>query len=237
MEKKTTKILIIISAIILAGGLITAALFLTKGTIKNKKDKGSDKDGNIINGPFQPEEIRQAGKHIYYSSRFIENNHMERDEVREVMDYLEILDETLTEDIFVCGAYKSYLGGRNISAYQYLNGAIIPDVYYQSALNASYPTLVLTDRHKPVTSLDTTDIIPAEELFDKVMDLAEINRDKMFFDKNDQTEITGTYRLEYDANKDILYYSFRINEYSEVCINAKTGDFTKQHFWDGVYVD
>ena len=33
MEKKTTKILIIISAIILAGGLITAALFLTKGTI------------------------------------------------------------------------------------------------------------------------------------------------------------------------------------------------------------
>ena len=74
-------------------------------------------------------------------------------------------------------------------------------------------------------------------LFDKVMDLAEINRDKMFFDKNDQTEITGTYRLEYDANKDILYYSFRINEYSEVCINAKTGDFTEQHFWDGVYVD
>lgn len=49
--------------------------------------------------------------------------------------------------------------------------------------------------------------------------------------------ITGTYRLEYDANKDILYYSFRINEYSEVCINAKTGDFTEQHFWDGVYVD
>ena len=69
MEKKTTKILIIISAIILAGGLITAALFLTKGTIKNKKDKGSDKDGNIINGPFQLEEIRQAGKHIYYSKQ------------------------------------------------------------------------------------------------------------------------------------------------------------------------
>ena len=52
----------------------------------------------------------------------------------------------------------------------------------------------------------------------------------------DKGRIYGTYNLEYDVSNG-LYYSFRINEFSEIKADAGTGAIISEYYFDGEYVD
>ncbi|MCR5148810.1 MAG: hypothetical protein K6C35_07565 [Eubacterium sp.] len=238
MQDKKKNILIILTTIILAGGFITAGTLVMPKTLKNKNE--NDDTAYIgkseFTGPLQPENIQKLGKHIYYSDMLWEKRNMDDTEKEDMIAYLSFLDKHTGDDLYICGFNTLSISGEpSVNAYQYLNGAIIPNVFYRTDDNYSY--ISPTGRAMPLSQLDTSDLIPPQELFDKVLELAEQNRNQMFFSPKDTTPISGTYRLEYDTEADELYYSFRLNEYSEIRVDAKTGNITRQYFWNGVYID
>lgn len=241
MQKKKKNILLILTIIILAGGFITAAVLVVPKTLKIKNENNDSTDiydGSEITGPFQPENIQKHGDHIYYSDKLWENRGLDESEKEDVIAYLSDLDKYIGNDLYICGfSFLSAYGDIFVNAYQYQNGVLIPGVRYSTEDNYPFLDLSPTSKSLPVALIDTSDIIPAQELFGRVLDLAEQNRSQMFFNPKDTTPISGIYRLEYDVKTDVLYYSFRLNEYSEIRVDARDGSIVSQYYWDGVYVD
>ncbi len=222
------KIIITLMIILVAGGMIAAGLYF----INN--------NNNLIEetGPIRAEKVKHIGKHIYYPEDMYALKTADKDTKREFFDYIEKLDKNIDYDIYVCGMHR-FVRSRDIciNAYQYLDGVVIPNVFYHSAENSDIPKMLLSDRGTPVSDLDTSNLIPAQDLVDDVYFLAEQNSGKMYFEDYHNQEIYGTYNLEYDTESGILYYSFNLNEYSEVHVDAKTGNIIYKYFWDGTMED
>ena len=193
---------------------------------------------NNDTGPIRAEKMKRIGNHIYYSEDMYALRKADKDTKEEFLNYLEELDKNIDYDIYVCGTYRSAINkDLCINAYQYLNGAVIPNVFYRSDNYSDEPRILLSDREAPVNSFDTSDLVPASEIVDDVLQLTEQHKDELYFDDYNNKEIVGTYRLEYDTYSNSLYYRFDINETSEVRIDAKTGQIIYEYFWDGTIVD
>lgn len=181
-----------------------------------------------------------VGDHIYYSSNLFEGRGYSSAEEKEMLKYLEEVDATLDEDLYITGHTTwSETGEHKFYARQYINGAVAANVFYVTDWDKPSPNIVYaadSSPSSPLSDLDTSKAISPEVLFATVKEEAEKNSDKLggyYSDKG----VYGTYLLSYDPTMGGLVYDFRVNEYSQVVFNAKTGELVYENFWDGAIDD
>ncbi|MCR5251439.1 MAG: hypothetical protein K6E50_12620 [Lachnospiraceae bacterium] len=257
MERKTKILLGILAFVLIGGGVLATVLFLSlgsnagnnSGSNAGQKQKVDIQIPDVIKNvvlpsastsepkPVHAEEILQIGQHIYYSERLFENRHADEKERQEILDYLEEADQHVSRDVYICGSFRNSITDEPcMNAYQYLNGAIIPNVFFRTDDDLPYPNLVDGGRGTPVRKLDTSGLLDGDELAEKAISLAEQNKNKMMVDRT-TGEIYGTYRLEYDEERDILYYSYQLNEYSQIKLDARTGYVVEEYYFNGEFPD
>ena len=187
--------------------------------------------------PFQDDIAGKVGKHIYYSTYMFEYGDMTGSEKKELMDYLEKADKGLDEDVFVIG-YKYIQIEKRLRVYarQYKDGVVVPDVTYGTDLDNPDPNIVINRKNQPVKTIpDKEGLIDPKGLFETVKRLAEEHKNELA--DYSKKGVYGTYLLCYDLNRNILVYKFRINDYSSLSFDAKTGKVVDEYYYDGVIVD
>ena len=206
--------------------LITAMLFCGCGSTGMAQSTNQTYDG------FKCAIAGSSGKHIVYSVTIAERENISKEELEEFYDYLDDVDDTLTEGIYVLGYSKSSMDGTvSIYAYQFVNGVVVPEVTYITDRGDPKPNIKLNSETAPVkVVIDTTGVLSVDKIIPDVKKAAEKHKD----DLNDyENGIRGTYLLCYDRKSDKLYYEFKINTTSYVKVDAKTGDFIEEYFWNG----
>ena len=187
--------------------------------------------------PFQEEIAGKVGKHIYYSAYMVEYKDMTGSEKKKLMEYLEEVDKGLDEDIFVVGYKYIELEKRlRVYARQYKDGVVVPEITYGTDLDNPDPNIVINRKNRPVGSIPGKEgLIDPKELFETVEKLAEEHKNELLDYR--EKGVYGTYLLCYDLRRDILVYEFRINDYSTLSFDAKTGKIVDEYYFDGVIVD
>ena len=226
MKKKTAAIAGIIAlSAALMGGCGSSA------TVDDAVDYIVEKVNVVKDDTFREDIAGSVGDHIIYSYNLFENRGHSDQEKKDMLEYLEKVDKKLNEDIFVTGfTIMSFDGSYRFYARQCGNGAVVKDIYYATDIDDPSPNIVIVDG-APVKVPDTTGLIPAEELFDKVKSRAEVNSSDLcdYHSKG----IYGDYLLCYDMKNDLLVYDFTVNDYSHVILDAKTGDLVEEDYFNG----
>lgn len=213
---KRTRI-IQITSFVLAGILIIAAVMLF---VMPKKSND-----------ITCEEIRTIGDHIYYPENLLISDNYSEEQIETVKSYLESLDKTLDEDVYItlCMYYPMH-ERIDVSATAYVNGVVLSYFPY-TATSQNDKGLVQKFSRMTRPELDTSGLLDPEKLIPSVKDFASQNTDKMYMDHKDT--IYGTYLLKYDMEKETLYYEYTLNRWSFVNVDAKTGEIIGWNFYDG----
>ena len=244
MKKKTTIIAAIAGVLLLIAVIAAVILIIVNApgvTDKERERKeyagtGSETDAqSALYGSYTPLVTGRMGTHVYYTDNVIKDRDLTRSEEKEIRDCLEQVDKELTEDILVVGWCRQSINDRLLfNAYQYYDGVIIPDVTYRLTQNGSM-NIKQTGDIPAVTSLDLSGMTEPEELFPVVDELAMQHEAELYMDQG--KEIYVVYNPEYDVFRDELYYYFRINDYSRIRIDAKTGDILEEYYFNGEFID
>ena len=183
-------------------------------------------------GPAFREDIDgSVGDHIIYSYNLFEGRNYTEKEKRDMLDYLEKVDAGLSEDLYVVGFTKMSIDGSyRFYARQICNGAVVSDVTYITDIDDPQPNIKLLDG-TPLSTLDTSGVMDPKELIDDVEALANAHSSELC----DYTSkgVYGDYILSYDERLGQLVYDFRVNEYSEVKLDAKTGSVVEEYYFNG----
>ena len=251
MRKKAA---VIFGTALVAAGLLCAcskgsSSSSTSSTV-NSSTSGNDDSEGIVDevlktvgrtvlaqsADFHEDIVGTVGDHIYYSSNLFDSRKYSADEKKAMLEYLEAVDATLSEDLYVTGYTDGgSTGDQRFYARQYINGAVVSDVYYATEWDNPSPNIVLASDAQPVADLDTSNVISPEVLFPIVKEEAEKNSDKL----NDYNNkgVYGFYLLSYESTGDRLVYDFTVNDYSHVKFDAVTGDLVSEDFWNGAIED
>lgn len=235
------------AAVIFFAGGDTQASDAERGRIENNATtviaKGPEEQGmedtekNVaLPGNIMPQNVDHIGSHIYVTDNVFRDRNLAADEEKKMIEYLKDADQYLTEDILVVGwSYSSITDELRFNARQYLAGVEVPEVTYWSELDGSH-RIVQTDPGTPVvTSVDTAGLIDPISLIPVVEQLAKQHESEIYMDRDHK--VYGEYHTEYDVNTKELYYVFNINEYSEISIDARTGQVLREYYFNGEYVD
>ena len=246
------------AAVIFGTALVAAGLLCacgkgsgssSTGSAVNSSNSGNDSESivdEVLKGigrtalaqsaDFHEDIVGTVGDHIYYSGNLFEGRGYSSDEKKAMLEYLETVDASLTEDLYVTGySDGGSTGDQRFYARQYINGAVVSDVYYATDWDKTSPNIVLASDAQPVADLDTSNVISPEVLFPIVKEEAEKNSDKL----NDYNNkgVYGFYLLSYESAGDRLVYDFTVNEFSHVKFDAVTGDLVDEEFWNGAIAD
>ena len=188
---------------------------------------------------FKEVRVEKVGNHIYIEENFCEKR-MREDQKKEIMAALEEADKLIDEDMYVYGVSESFdKSGYSFNADRYVKGVDITDakarcdckdgVYtWKSSSGGTYT--------KQDIDIDTSKVIPAEDLYKKVFDLATKHKKEMILFDEENFQIRGEYTLRYTEGRG-LYYFFGIYDYSSVQVDAITGDIIEYYFFNGLYID
>ena len=188
---------------------------------------------------FKEVRVGQVGNHIYIEEDFCEKR-MREDQKKEIMAALEEADKLIDEDMYVYGVSESFdKSGYNFYANRYVKGVEITDdivrceckggVYtWKSSSGGTYT--------KQDIDIDTSKVIPAEDLYNKVFKLATDHKKEMILFDDENFQIRGEYTLRYNEQYG-LHYFFVIYDYSSVQVDAITGDIIEYYFFNGLYID
>ena len=250
MRKKAA---VIFGTMVVAAGLLCAcskgsSSSSTSSTV-NSSTSGIDSEGVVDevlktvgrtalaqSADFHEDIVGTVGDHIYYSSNLFDSRKYSAEEKESMLEYLEAVDATLSEDLYITGYSSGFdIGDQRFYARQYINGAVVSDVYYATEWDNPSPNIVLASDAQPVADLDTSNVISPEVLFPIVKEEAEKNSDKL----NDYNNkgVYGFYLLSYESAGDRLVYDFTVNEFSHVKFDAVTGNLVSEDFWDGTIED
>jgi hypothetical protein len=245
--------IVIFGTALVAAGLLCAcskgsSSSSTSSTV-NSSNSGNDSEGVVDevlktvgrtalaqSADFHEDIVGTVGDHIYYSSNLFDSRKYSSDEKKAMLEYLETVDASLTEDLYVTGySDGGSTGDQRFYARQYINGAVVSDVYYATDWDKTSPNIVLASDAQPVADLDTSNVISPEVLFPIVKEEAEKNSDKL----NDYNNkgVYGFYLLSYESAGNRLVYDFTVNEFSHVKFDAVTGDLVSEDFWNGAIAD
>lgn len=191
---------------------------------------------------FSEMKIEKIGNHTYYSETMFDLRGRTEEEREEVLSQMRKADKQLNRDIFVTG-FNSEFGTENFRLFglRMTNGIAEAKMSLNSGWDMEKDE-VLWGSHRygliefmPEVTIDPEGVMQAELLFEKVYNLAKDN-EKYIFEHRRTEPISGTYMLK--ANEEgVVYYEFRINKYTTIEVNAKTGEVMNEYYWDGVYVD
>ena len=188
---------------------------------------------------FKEVSVVQVGNHIYIEENFCEKR-MREDQKKEIMAALEEADKLIDEDMYVYGVSESFdKSGYSFNADRYVKGVDITDakarcdckdgVYtWKSSSGGTYT--------KQDIDIDTSKVIPAEDLYNKVFKLATEHKKEMILFDDENFQIRGEYTLRYNEQYG-LHYFFGIYDYSSVQVDAITGDILEYYFFNGLYID
>ena len=188
---------------------------------------------------FKEVRVGQVGNHIYIEEDFCEKR-MREDQKKEIMAALEEADKLIDEDMYVYGVSESFdKSGYSFNADRYVKGVDITDakarcdckdgVYtWKSSSGGTYT--------KQDIDIDTSKVIPAEDLYSKVFKLATEHKKEMILFDDENFQICGEYTLRYNEQYG-LHYFFGIYDYSSVQVDAITGDILEYYFFNGLYID
>ena len=156
------------------------------------------------------------------------------------MKALKEVDKEIDTDVYVYGVSESFdKSGYSFNADMYVKGVDITDVKVRcECKNGIYTWKSFSGGEyvKQDIDIDTSNVIPAEKLYDKVFKLAKQHENEMFISIPEAQPIHGEYTLWYNEDRG-LYYFFRINENSSVQVDAITGEIIESYFWNGICID
>ena len=189
--------------------------------------------------PFREDIAGRIGDHLVYSYNLFEGPGKKPTdaEKQDMIEYLEKVDRDLDVDLFITGhIIMSADGSHRFYAKQYVNGAVVEDVTFSTDYNDPKPNIVLLeDSLPPVSDIDTSGLVDAATLIPEVIARAETHASEL--DGHEQKGVYGDYLLVYDAVNDVLAYEFRVNEYSCIRFDAKTGLVLEEKYWNGAICD
>jgi hypothetical protein len=176
---------------------------------------------------FKPANILKIGEHTYYPDYLIEEDDRARSDKDHIITELTKADKELHDDVFIYSYGESETGGEyRFFGKTMMNGVIVESAEMIAPYDPAAGYVWDCDFSKyRRTDIDKTNLLPAEDLCDKVYDAAK-NRKGI--------DLVGTYLLKADS-EGTLYYEFRIGKYSNVTIDARTGEIINEFYWDGRY--
>lgn len=189
------------------------------------------KSGQMPEGAFKENGWIKIGEHTYYPEDLFEDD-CDEEEKNYIIQTLEKADQDLTDDVFMYGMGQAMQKGEFRFYGKMINDGVIYDCadmncWYDEE-TAGYAWTIDYSKFRR-TDFDKNGLIPAEEVFEKVYESAS-KSDKV---RKSADDITGTYLLFVDS-EGTLYYSFTVNKYSVVCVDAKTGEILSERYWDGI---
>ena len=189
--------------------------------------------------PFHEDIAGRIGDHLVYSYNLFEGPGKKTTdaEKQDMIEYLEKVDRDLDVDLFITGhIIMSADGSHRFYAKQYVNGAVVEDVTFSTDYNDPKPNIVLLeDSLPPVSDIDTSGLVDAASLIPEVIARAETHASEL--NDHNKKGVYGDYLLTYDPVNDILAYDFRVNEYSSIVFDAKTGRVLEEKYWNGAISD
>ena len=224
----------LIIALIIAGGVLTAALavfliftFFITGTGRSLSASGFGKarqvTQTVVSGvtpnTFSPVKTTKVGSHITYEDDFFERCYYKPEEKKAVLSYFPKIDKQLTDDVYLCMAQRgdSMLGfDYRIGFYQVLNGAVIDDTFEEVLIKDGKITVSMNATRPFVSGInapDTGSFIPINEIYDVVEQHCEAHKSEMTFGQEEP--LSGTYYLQYGlivpTQSYGYYYYFTVN--------------------------
>ena len=203
--------------------------------------------------PFREDIAGKVGDHIYYSYNLYEGRNLDAAAKKEIFDYLEAVDQKLTEDMYITGwCHAAYDGRILIYGKLRINGFIVPEYSYMTSYGDSTPNIssaketysdeieisdgvYLPNEIDRLKKIDASGVVDPKDLIPIVTEKAKEHKDDLF--EYDKTGAYGEYLLCYDIYDERLIYDFRINDYSEIIFDALTGEIVKEKYWDGTIID
>lgn len=218
--------------------LTTVMMFAMTGC-GSKNTLASTKAETTPDTAFEEVKVEQVGSHIYIEENFCEKR-MRENQKSEIMKALKEVDKEIDTDVYVYGVSESFdKSGYSFIADMYVKGVDITDVKVRcECKNGIYTWKSFSGGEyvKQDIDIDTSNVIPAEKLYDKVFKLAKQHENEMFISIPEAQPIHGEYTLWYNEDRG-LYYFFRINENSSVQVDAITGEIIESYFWNGICID
>ena len=227
------KMLVMIISAILVASLLTYAISIAE---MKKSERGSAE-----NAVFTEVKMVKVGNHTYYPDTLFDLRRPKIEDKEWIIEFMKKADRDLTYDVYVTGFNSMYATDEfRMFGLKMEQGVVEPDISLNTGILPDGSVIWGSSRYGieenfPEIPIDLTAVRPADRYFDAVYALAEEHKDEMFAIRGEEP-ISGTYMLKVKHTGEI-YYEFVINEFSYVNVNAKTGEITLQHFWNGVYED
>ena len=191
-------------------------------------------DGKVPAGIFKAAELIKLGEHTYYPEDLFKDGGRNEKLKDYLISQLEKADKELHDDVYVHGVGEA----EEKDAYRFFGNMMNDGVIYEKAnMTCWYESETKSNVWNYDSSFRRTDfsksgLRPAEAFFADVYEKASSSE---ALEKMREDKVTGgTYLLFSDAGGR-LFYRFTVNKHSIVEVDAKTGEFTRERYWDGWY--
>jgi hypothetical protein len=228
-------------------GIFTFGLQQHSAIYYKTKSVGQTAIATITPPSMNPEKASQYGDHVYWPDEIFESDYLNDAQKNDIFSYFPAIDQAMPDDGYitsiVSGDRSPYFDfDYEIKFCRIVDGALIDDTRMAATIQNGHVS-VTKDYSLPfydnVPALDSTALAPMNDIIDMVENLAKQNEDKMFCGHKEP--IKGTYTLRYGLlereDGPCYYYNFNINEYSNIAVEAYSGNVLYEHYWNGVYVD
>lgn len=180
---------------------------------------------------FEAQVLNKIGEHTYYPQELFQRDR-EKKYKNDILSQLEEADKELHDDVYVHGVGESEIKDR----FRFFGKAMMDDVVLESAdMTCWYDEgqgshwEINSDFRR--TGFDKSGLIDPADVFAKVYDGASKSKKAL---REGKGSISGSYMLIV-RNDGTLCYRFTINKYSEVDVDAKSGEILSERYWDGRY--
>ena len=187
---------------------------------------------------FKECKLIKVGDHTFYPEDLFDHRDRDRNYKDQMISQLEEADKDLHDDVYVHGIGESEVKDKYRFFGKMMKDGVIYDTgvmtcWYDEATGSAWSIDYSKFRR---TDFDESGLKDAKELYDMVYERASKSPDVLRSGSwnSEICKIGGTHLLLTDATGRLLY-RFTINTYSNVDVDAKTGEVVSEHYWDGVY--
>ena len=243
--KKTTKTAL---SLLLAAALMTGIAGCGKSQAESTTAAASDvtevstqseipaakADNKVPEGIFKAAVLIKIGEHTYYPEGLFNDGGRDEKYKDYMISQLEKADKELHDDVYVHGIGEAEEKGE----YRFFGNMMNDGVIYEMAnmtcwYDAETKSNVWNyDSSFRRTGFSKSGLRPAEDFFTDVYEKASSPE---ALNKMDESKVNEAAYLLYSDANGRLFYRFSINKNSIVEVDAKTGEFTRERYWNGWY--